>query len=149
VAQTNQRTKLLTDPPFQLRFIISGACAAMVVSLAYFSATTYFFWKLKHIGQSIGLPPDHIFFRFLDGQKFHLDLFLLVTTVCVVVLLSLWGLYLSNRVVGPLGRLKKYLEDFRDGKTNEPLTFREGDYFQDLPRTLNEAISTRCRPPSS
>lgn len=35
-------------------------------------------------------------------------------------------------MAGPLYKLKQHLADIRDGKPITPLSFRDGDYFQDV-----------------
>ena len=105
----------------------------------FFAANRYFFWKFAQKGRSMGFDENHIFFKFLNEQRWSLDVIYLVTAVIACGILLAHGLYLSNRVAGPLHRLNQYLRNMLDGRENAPLSFREKDYFQELTQSVNEA----------
>ena len=47
---------------------------------------------------------------------------------------------ISHRLSGPIYRLKKYFSDISNEGYKEPLSFREGDYYSDLPDVVNKGI---------
>lgn len=57
-----------------------------------------------------------------------------------VILSEIFILIISHKLAGPLVRLRNHFEEI--GKTGEPkpLSFREGDFFSDLPPVINNAL---------
>ncbi len=49
-----------------------------------------------------------------------------------------YGLYLTNRIAGPIYRLKIHMENMIAGKEVEDVVFRKNDYFKDLAETFNK-----------
>jgi hypothetical protein len=50
-------------------------------------------------------------------------------------------LRLSNRFVGPVGRLRKGLKDLASGNRTEPLLFRDDDFWRDMAGDFNEVAA--------
>ena len=59
-------------------------------------------------------------------------------TFLSILTAGLWGLLLSNKIAGPIYRLNKYFKDASEsiGK-NQELSFRDGDYFNELTESIN------------
>lgn len=140
IKKVDNRTVLLIDPPFQKSFLKYTVGSALGVSVFYFAAISVFFSSFRDKGLAMGLSADHIFFRFLDEQKMSLDIIFLVTTLLMTMGLMIYGLYLSNRIAGPIHHVKRYLREFREGLVNEPLKFREKDYFEGLADEVNQSL---------
>lgn len=136
----NRRKILYIDPPFQNSFLKYTVGSAIGVSGFYFLAIRIFFWRFKAKGASIGLSPNHVFFRFLDDQRASLDLIFAVATLLMSACLVIYGLYLSNRIAGPIYHLKKYLKAFREGRSQGPLKFRTHDYFTAVADEVNATL---------
>lgn len=148
--EKNQRKVLLINRKFQLSFLSYTLSIAVVIMAVFFAANRYFFWAFERKGRAMGLEEGHIFFRFLAEQRGTMDLIYLTTGVVACVILLAHGLYLSNRVAGPLYNLQKYLQDYLAGRKQAPLQFREKDYFQELAETVTETVerSDLKRPPT-
>ena len=58
----------------------------------------------------------------------HIGFSLLVFTSCI---------FFSHKIAGPLYKLMRYLQDYRDGKAQDRLYFRKGDYFLELAEEVN------------
>jgi signal transduction histidine kinase len=69
----------------------------------------------------------------------------------ILVVLTLWQLgftalifviciFFSHKVAGPLYKLKKFLIQVKEGQNISRLSFRKGDYFQDIADEFNSAI---------
>lgn len=54
--------------------------------------------------------------------------------------LVFFAMWFSNRLVGPIYRLKKVLEEGRDGQKVRKIYFRKWDYFQDLNESFNAFV---------
>jgi len=52
-----------------------------------------------------------------------------------------FGFVLTNRIAGPIYRLKQHLEDVAAGKTYEDIGFRKMDYFSELIEPYNKILA--------
>jgi methyl-accepting chemotaxis protein len=64
-------------------------------------------------------------------------------TVLVFSVLFLMIVFLSNRIAGPIHRLKQHMVDLTEGKITEPIQFRKNDHFSDLAGKYNALIEKR------
>jgi len=136
----HRRRVLLINPKFQISFLAYTCGIAFAILGIFFTANRYFFWKFAQRGKQIGLPPEHVFFRFLTEQQTMMDVIFFVTATITFTALIVYGLYLSNRVAGPIYRLKKYLVDYASGRVTSKLTFRKKDYFLELAAHVNDCL---------
>lgn len=134
------RKTLLIDRPFQVYFLVYTVGIALTVSLIYFAASRFFFLRFLEQGKDLGLPANHAFFQFLETQQTTLDLALLFASLIVITVLILYGMYLSNRIAGPIYQLKKHLSDYQNGKEYSDIQFREKDFFPELAQSVNQSI---------
>jgi methyl-accepting chemotaxis protein len=137
---SNRRRVFLINPKFQLKVIgYAFAMAAITIGIFY-SANLYFFWEFKQQGASIGLSPDHVFFRFIREQQSQMNVFFLFASLAVSAVIGVGGLLLSHRVAGPLYRLDKHMTEVAEGKTTRDLNFRDKDFFQELVESYNAQL---------
>jgi len=64
-------------------------------------------------------------------------------TLSLMLLLPMFiynSFQLSHRFVGPVTQLRQVLRDLAEGKPVSPLTFRKGDYWQEMAEELNRAV---------
>ncbi len=137
------RKKLLIEPKFQIWFITYTAGIAFVVSTIFYLSVCYFFKAFAEKGVSLQLPSDHIFFAFLQEQRLVMDYIFGVTVLCSFIVTLIYGLIISNRIAGPLYRLKMYLRDWASGDRSRPLTFRERDHFKELADVVNDCLNKK------
>ncbi len=52
----------------------------------------------------------------------------------------IYGLWLSNRIVGPLIRLKQHMDEVVEGKANGEIQFRKNDYGLELAESFNQVV---------
>jgi hypothetical protein len=146
----NKRKKFLINPPFQISIIRQMLILTCVVIAIFYGANIYHFWSLRRQGLSLGLPPEHVFFRFLAEQQYTMDLLFLFTSVLAFLTIVGFGLFLSHRIAGPLYRLKQYLhESHLDPNNTEALCFRENDYFPDVAEAVNLRLGKKPKDPAS
>ena len=116
----------------------------MGISLApictFFAAHYYFFWKLRQLGREIELEPDHIYFRFLEGQGQSLLLIFIICSFLAIAIVAISGLILSHRIAGPIHRLKMHFAELTQGKVMPKLSFRKNDFFTEVPGVINEYL---------
>lgn len=136
-----KRRQFLVNPPFQFRIMGWMTLISLAPVFVFFSAHHYFFWQLERLGLDIGLSGEHVYFKFLEVQSQKLFLIFIICSVLTTTCVLLLGLFLSHRIAGPIHRLKSYLQDFHRNEKNPPLSFREGDYFGELPAIVNDCLA--------
>ena len=138
----NQRSKILIYPRFQLNFLAHMVGGALITLGIFFAGNRYFFWKFMQKGRELGLPDGHVFYQFLNAQRFALDLVFVISGLAALATLFFYGLYLSHRVVGPMVRLQHHLKELEENGQAAPLQFREDDYFQEVAESVNSCIGS-------
>jgi hypothetical protein len=139
-SKSNSRKNFLINPRFQLSYIKHTVNLMLLTVLIFYAANLYHFWDFKKRGLEAGLPPDHIFFRFLQQQQTSMEIVFIVTAIIAAIFIIAYGVFLSHRVAGPLYRMNRYLEKNK-GKINPgELRFRKGDYFSELAENFNNYI---------
>lgn len=98
------------------------------------------FSHMMKLGTDLNLDPNHAYFEFLQMQKTHLINKLIYAGIAAFILSLLLTIYISHRASGPIVRLKSYFREIKESQKIYPLKFRQGDYFDDLPEVVNEAL---------
>jgi hypothetical protein len=135
----NRRSRLLIDPSFQKSMLAHFVGLGVGVSAFYYALIQIFFYVLRSKGVSIGLSSEHPFFDFIEEQRRIMAWIFYFATLVLVAGTIAFGLYLSNRIAGPIYRLKKHLQSHKDSN-QVPLHFRDQDYFKDLAEEVNAAL---------
>jgi hypothetical protein len=68
------------------------------------------------------------------------SLLLIVPLFLTLLGALVYGVLLSNRIVGPIYRLNKQMAEYMDGKGAKPVKFRKGDFWFSFGETYNELI---------
>lgn len=87
-----------------------------------------------------GLQPSHGFFHFLSAQKTLIlssALWPLLAGILVNLVVTIW---LSDKLVGPIVRLKREFGKMESSGEIVEVSFRKGDFFSDLPPIVNRAL---------
>jgi nitrogen fixation/metabolism regulation signal transduction histidine kinase len=66
--------------------------------------------------------------------------FYFIFILAYFVLILALGLILTNRIAGPLYRMKKHLEAVGRGETLSDISFRKNDYFGEVLAPYNQVI---------
>jgi len=132
------RTVFLTNPRFQLSFLGYTLGMAFVIIAVFYAANMYFFLKFIAKGKELGLPPTHVFFKFIREQQHTMDIIFVVTAVFAFVFLFMFGFFLSNRVAGSLYRMQDHLRQMKEAPEYKDLKFRRDDYFHEVADAINE-----------
>lgn len=135
-----KRKILLINPNFQLRFIGWAIALSIGLNLIYFSSHLLFFKYYFIKGEQAGLSHDHVFFKFLHDQYTVVKWIFVGISALAILVISIWGLVLSNRIAGPIHRVCNFLKQARFEGTSKPLKLRENDYFK---KELESAINKR------
>jgi hypothetical protein len=136
------RKVLLINKPFQYSVIAWFFFFSLILIAIFYGSIWYFFSHLTAEAVSVGLPPDHVFFRFVADQKSIMNKIFLFSCLLSFVTISFGGLYISNKVAGPIYRLTNYMLN-NSIHDVQPLKFRKGDYFMELQDAFNEFIKRK------
>ena len=138
----NKNRKIyLINPRFQYSFIIFSSTVGFLTLCILYFAILYFFWSFEHRGIKLGIPSDHIFFRFIDEERNTMNLVFVVAAIIGLVVTSVGALILSHKVAGPLGRLEEHMEKITSKELLSPVKFRTGDFFIEIEEAFNKFIN--------
>jgi hypothetical protein len=128
--EANRRHKHVADAKIQrtlaLRMIFHCFCF-MTLGGLFAASGQYFAAPLSERGQLAGSIT----------QAFSLYA---LAFVLLMPALMLDSFRLSNRIVGPICRLRNTIRGISQGGPITPLRFRSGDYWQDIPDQFNAMI---------
>jgi hypothetical protein len=132
----------LVYPRFQLLLMVCNLSVLTVAFAAVVMNVAASYAVLRQQGISAGMPPDHSYFNFLDLQAR-----LIYKSIALALGLSFLGmglvtLWLSNRLAGPIVRLREYFRNIAVSGNYDALRFRKDDFFPDLPEAVNDALTT-------
>lgn len=141
-----RRTRYFINRRFQLRyigiFLLSAFFASLMIGGILY-AIVEMNWLLQ-LDRGLHFLPETR--ELLSYQRAIVFVVFLAIFVLMALLLSLWGLFLSHRIAGPIfsisRRLKKIISE-HDFKT--PLTLRKKDALTEVKDQLNETLVSLSR----
>jgi signal transduction histidine kinase len=128
----NNRKIFIINPKFQLKlsFII---CLLVLLGSVIYPKTIYDLFE-----KIIALQPE-LAQRYIESRQSLLNVLFLIEGA-FLGLAFLIGIFISHKIAGPMYKMQKYLQDFREGDVDYPLNFRDGDNFQEVADELNITI---------
>jgi len=135
-----KKGKLLIHPKFQIKFIVFLVAALFLAILFFYLGEIYFLKEITAYGKELNLPPDHAFYKLLGLQKSIMNKVFLFTSIFVFIYLVIFGLILSNRIAGPLIKLRSYFEDMAETGNLRKIEFRKGDFFKEIEVAFNKSV---------
>lgn len=132
---------LLIYPKFQLNLLATNT-VILLMSFAFVGIQSYrSFSQLKTVGMAAGLAPAHPYYRFVDLQSHTVYQNLIIAFLISFVFSSIFSLYLSHRLAGPICRMKSYFAEIAEsGRVTHDVKFRKHDFFEELPNLINRAL---------
>jgi len=87
--------------------------------------------------------PDYVLAEPMFQEQTRL-FFITVLYIAVTetVLITLWGLFFSHRIAGPIFAIGRKLETISGGRIPEPITLRKHDLIMPLAKQINKVIAT-------
>jgi len=136
--------KFLINSDFQIQFIASLLLISIISMSIIYLANDYFFHSYIQKGQALNLPPDHPFFLMIHEQKKFMTKVFIVVSISISTLATLWGLFYSHKIAGPLHRLHKYFTEAASDscELKNKIYFRDNDFFQEVPASINLYIDS-------
>lgn len=136
--------KFLINTDFQLQFIASVLLISIVSMSIIYLANDYFFHAYMQKGMALNLPPDHPFFLMIHEQKRFMTKVFIGVALSISSVGCIWALFYSHKIAGPLYRLQRYftLAATENAHLNKKIYFRDGDFFQEVPDSINRYIDS-------
>lgn len=132
--------KLLVYPQFQINFVLLIFGAVLLGLGIFYLAELYFLREMIEAGKELGLPPHHAYFKLLGQQRVLWTKIIFFSGGILLIYLIIFSFILSDKVAGPLIKLRSHIEDMKDNKEVSKIQFRRGDFFRDIEKTFNESI---------
>jgi sensor histidine kinase YesM len=129
-----KRSVFLINPSFQLKFSL------MVCSLIFLSSLIYPLLLWDFFTEIISLHPQ--LKNNLDSSTNEFLIYLSIVQILFTGLVFILTIFMTHKIAGPLYKLKNHLSSIRQGEPLTPLTFREGDYFQDVAEEISLFLET-------
>lgn len=132
-----KRKVILINPSFQYRvvgFFVGMFSLSLIINLL---TINLFFMKFKNLGIKNGLNESDMYFNFLSNQQFQLNLYFLISSLIVLIVIIVGGFYLSHKVAGPLYRLVHDIQKNIERKEFKEINFRKGDFFMEVQDSFN------------
>jgi signal transduction histidine kinase len=136
--QKNRRIKLLINPSFQLRMIGFFVGLALVMALVFYQTMSATMNVIKEQVNHLPLAQDQVVIEFLNGQKQFTMIVVGVSALFTIILLTIGGLLLSQKIAGPIERLREEMKRVREGQPVRNFLPRKGDFFQDFYSEFND-----------
>jgi len=76
----------------------------------------------------------------LEFDQFRIQL--VAFSLFFLVLIFLFGVFLSHKVVGPIHKIRKIMEEVRRGNKKARVFFRKGDEFTELAASFNNMMDS-------
>ena len=132
----NRRKTYLVNPPFQLKF-------SMLITFLVFLSSLIYPWAIFDLINEIidvfsKVAPS--FTPILIGRRKSLWVILTLWEIGFLGLIFSITIFFSHKVAGPLYRVKVFLDDIKNGKGRSPIILREGDYFQDIVKDIEQTF---------
>ncbi|MBF0360483.1 MAG: hypothetical protein HQK49_05690 [Oligoflexia bacterium] len=136
----NRRKIFLINPKFQIKFICFMMLIALFSGGCMYCACLYFFWKLRLMGESIGIPADNPFFQFISEQQSLMNGVVIITFLILSSTIFIIGLLYSHRICGPLYKFKEKMKSFSSFEDLSDINFRKNDFFMELSDEFNSMV---------
>jgi hypothetical protein len=132
---------LVIYPAFQLPLLGFNLFIIALSLLVFWVTGHQILSDLQPAGSLSGIEVG-FYNKYLQYQTEQFNRTFLIASLVAIVASTLFTLYLSHRMAGPMVRLRAHFRAIRDGVNPIPdLRFRDNDLLSDIPPLVNEAIA--------
>lgn len=130
-----KRSTILIEPHFQLKI-------SVFISVIVFLATlVYPFLIYDVISRISARYANEISTDYLDTMKVRLVTMLSLYELLIISIVFIVCIFQSHKIAGPIYKLRKILNNIKNGGSFERVSFRKGDNFPELATDFNEVFS--------
>ncbi|MBT3236525.1 MAG: hypothetical protein HN353_11280 [Bdellovibrionales bacterium] len=142
------RRRLIVSPIFQYTFMAHILAIVLLSFAIIFCANYYFFQTYIERGISLQLPPSHVFYDLLNEQQEFMNHVLLIATLTLSSIFTIWGLIFSRRVAGPCHKIQtffesKNMEKGQEDKQESSIIIRRNDFFSEMAKEINYFLADK------
>ena len=131
MAAKDKRRKSVVDA--RVQWMLAGR---VIMHFCLFICAGMFFGLIfQYLTNPIGTLPEHLAMFWKQSAP------LLIAMFCLIPVFVRDTLTLSNRIVGPICRLRDTVRRLGNGEDVPPLTFRKKDMWDDLPGLFNHMMT--------
>jgi hypothetical protein len=138
------RRQYLVEPKFQMSFLGFSLVVAVMVSGIFYIGYHYSFSTLFQTSEMLHNTTPEMAELLKEQMELMGKLFWLALSTSFLGIMIL-GLQMSNRVAGPIVRLRKHLAEYNEKGVYRPVEFRKNDFFIELAEDINKAIGKNQR----
>ncbi len=142
----NKRRNYLINKNFQFKFILYTLIPSLFSLTIFYICINFYFSKLIAQGKNSGLQLEHPYFALINDHKIFMNSLFLIGSFFLLVFFCIWGLIISHKIAGPLYRLTKFFEDINSQEFKGKISFRPGDFFQEIPAAINKWMKVNYHP---
>lgn len=128
----NQRKTYIINPKFQYKFSFI-ICSLIFIGSLIYPITIYDIFE--YIIQRF--PTDSAEH---NANRDSILLYLAIMQLAFTGFVFIFCIFISHKIVGPIYKLKLFLQNIRSTGELEHLKFRDGDHFQDLADEVNATL---------
>jgi len=140
--KTYKRSTYLINPKFQLKTSLFISSLVLIASSPYpyviYKIIENIFGKLS-TGSCSNLQGLASSF---EQNKKELILFLIAWQIGFAAFVFIISIFQSHKIAGPIYKLRKILNEIKNGALPQDIRFRNGDHFFDLADDLNATLSS-------
>lgn len=132
------RKQWVVLPDFQYHFMNRLFAIFVLVICLFGTQALWYFYEIQQIGVAAGLEEGHIYYQFINSVILKYTLSFTITIILCSLVFYAFGLYMSNKIAGPIFSLNLSLKKRLEGKDLDPtpIKIRSDDYFQDLAQNI-------------
>ena len=136
------RKKFLVNKIFQTQFILFMTVVAFFTLLSTYFILRGYFGEFHELANQSNLGANHPFRELIRYQEHRMYMCFGILAAINVVFITAFGLWMSNKIAGPIYRIVETLKTAKKGETD--FRIREKDYFQELPRAINQFLKSEA-----
>jgi methyl-accepting chemotaxis protein len=127
-----KRTTIVVNPSFQYKF------SFIVCSLVFLCSLMYPISIYEIFDRFLELNPSKA--QDLESSRNNLLFILFSAQLVFLSVVFFISILISHKIAGPIHKLKNYLQGIREGSPITTISFRQGDFFQDLSDEVSETM---------
>jgi len=135
------RRKYLIYPKFQLTLMGANSLVMIFVYVTTYLGVKIGYNQLRIEGEMNQLATDGMNLSLITAQSNLVYEHLFICFIVGFVISNLALLFISHKVVGPIYRLMKILNEIEESGTIIPVSFRKDDFFQELTEVVNRTLN--------
>ena len=129
-----KRNIFIINPKFQYKF------SFIICTFALLTTLIYPFIILDLFDKIIQMRPEESALHLQSRNE--LIGILAIIELIFLGFLFIFSIFLSHKIAGPMYKLRRHLEEIREGGEVKPIHFRKGDNFQEIADEVNRTLET-------